>query len=329
MRQTIDDSSYYRRTKTDKHKFVYDYVAINNDIEFVFDVGCNNANISYPLQRDLGKRVCGIDLSKKIKTPLDYDFKVDDVVTSNDIIINDCTLFMSLYHHILGHNGIDVADDVFYKLLLRTNHLIFDTGNLSEVKRGRRPKTYPWYNEQKKHFKTEVDLLNHFNLDYKTIGRWAVGGGYRSVVVFKKDSFDAGVDVLGKYKRKNGSRYAHQGLFDFNDNIEREWDCTVFHKLKLGDKVFFSKKHTDGKCETILKNRNETELKNTIYAHQNLDPSMLIGFYGWSDKYGFIFEWVENIEYIKKMKHKIGDKQFKDVDLVIVNGEEKIIDFQW
>lgn len=329
MKQTIDDASYYRRTKTVKHGFVYDYVKENDDINFVYDVGCNNANISYPLQRDLEKKVLGVDLSERLNIPNDYDFKIVDIVTSNDVVMNDCTLFMSLYHHILGNNGIDVADDVFYKLLLRTKHLIFDTGNLSERKRSGKPRMYSWYHVQKKYFKTEDDLLNHFGVNYDVIGEWTVGGGRRSVVAFKKDSIDRSFEILGKYKRKNGSRYAAQGLFDFDKKISHEWDRTVFHKLKLGNKTFFAKKHVLGRSRTSLENRNETELFNTVYANKHIDPAKLIKFYGWSDRFGLIFEWVDNMVYLRRTEYKIGERLYKDVDLVDVDGKEKIIDFHY
>ena len=322
---TIDNASYYRRTATAKRVFVYDYVRSRGDIGFVFDVGCNNGIMSYPLHKELGKKVLGIDLSGSLSLPRDYEFRREDIVTMREVIMNDCTLFLSLYHHILGNQGIDVADDVFYRLLLRTRYLIFDSGNLSETKRQK----YSWYPAQKQHFNNEKDLLDHFGLPYEVIGTWDVARGRRSVVVFKNESFATSVIVLQKLKRKNGSRYASQGLFPYNEKIDHEWDRTVFHKLRLGSKTFFAKKHVDGECQTILMNRNETELKKTIHAYNNLDPELLIKFYGWSDEYGLIFEWVDNMKYIKKMRYAIGDVMFKDVDLVEVDGQEKIIDFHW
>jgi SAM-dependent methyltransferase len=180
----IGDREYYNREKEQKEKkvlVVRDFIMTHDDINFIFDVGCNNGAVSYPLQKEFGKKVYGVDLSHDMELPSDYHFKRDDLVTSGDVVINDCTLFLSVYHHLLGAYGLGVADECFGRLLSRTKYLVFDSGNISEMNRVHKY----WYIEQKKHFRTEAELLDHFNVGYDVLGSWRAGGGIRSVVVFR------------------------------------------------------------------------------------------------------------------------------------------------
>lgn len=151
--KTTDDNSYYKRTKSNKNAFIFDYVKNNESIQKVFDVGCNTALMSYPLQTELGKDVYGIDASDNVTVPKDYKFDIIDITKYYKIYFNDITLFLSLYHHLLGAHGIEIADDVFYKLLLSTNYLIFDVGNVSEISRSH----HVWYKEQIKYFNQKVN----------------------------------------------------------------------------------------------------------------------------------------------------------------------------
>lgn len=180
----IADFTYYEREsapKQQKADIVKAFVAKHDDIKTVYDVGCNNANISYPLQRDLGKSVLGVDASDELILPPDYMFKKEDILCSREIYASDCTLFLSVYHHILGMNDIYVADTLFYKLLARTKYLLFDSGNMSEKNRVAKY----WYVKQKEYFKSEDELLGHFGVGYNVLGTWSAGGGIRSVVVFE------------------------------------------------------------------------------------------------------------------------------------------------
>jgi len=320
--KTTDNSSYYIRTGTKKKDFVFEYVnKKSSDINFIFDVGCNNGDISYPLQKELNKMVYGIDLSKDLNVPKDYEFNVEDIVTSNNVKINDCTLLLSIYHHLLGAYGLEVADDIFLKLLLRTKYLIFDSGNLSEIKRNN---TY-WYKEQQKYFKYEIDLLNHFNLNYEIIGTWDVAGGTRSVVVFNSSDLENKFKVISNYKRHIGSDKQKFGLVDLskiNEVDEKElYSGTFYHKLLYKNKLFFSKKH-------IKEDKNKKEMDNLIHIYSLMDKNKLIKFYGYSKKYGFIYEWLDNVEYIGKKRINIGGKKLIDVDVIKVNNKEKYIDFE-
>lgn len=316
--KTTDNKSYYSRTGDYKSNIVFDYIKNKDDINFIYDVGCNNGNISYQLQTKLNKRVLGIDLSDDLQHPIDFDFKKEDIVTSNNIVYNDCTLFFSLYHHIFGKYGIDTADDIFLKLLLRSNYLLFDTGNLSEVSRLQQY----CYISQQKYFKNQIDLLNHFDLPYSILGNWKCGGGVRNVVLFDKVSFEDTVEILNIYKRKKGSSHQKFGLFEITSN---ETDCTdfvIFRKIKWKNKILFAKKRKDIFIQDELK-----EMSNIVKAYKVLDESKLIKFYGYSEKFGLIFEWLDGFEYLKKIK--IPELGLQDVDMIkLANGTIKYIDFE-
>jgi len=328
---TVDDRSYYRRTGSSKAAFVDAFVAKHDDIKLIYDVGCNNGNMSYPLQHKYNKAVVGVDLSGKLGLPSDYNFKRMDIVEDNSVFMNDCTLFLSLYHHVLGWNGLEVADDLFYKLLLRTNYLVFDTGNVSEKKR----RKYQWHPAQQKIFSTEKELLDHFGLPYEEIGEWKIGGGSRKIVVFRRDDFDLSVSVEGPLYRLYGTPRQHIGLVD-DKFTKHVWDHTLFHKLTIGDKVMFAKNHLDGVYtykngkELILngKSRNNKELSNTISVYDARDKHELIKFYGFSDKYGLLYEWLEEFTYVgKESVFQAGSRRLNDVDSILVDGQKKYIDF--
>jgi len=182
----IADFTYYERESSQKQQkadIVKAFIAKHDDIDFIYDVGCNNGNVSYPLQKQLGKRVLGVDDSDLLNTPPDYRFKKEDILSSKGDVVSDCTLFLSVYHHILGMNNLYIADALFYRLLSRTKYLLFDSGNMSEKNRTAKY----WYVKQKEHFQSEDDLLMHFGVGYNVLGTWNAGGGIRSVVVFLKN----------------------------------------------------------------------------------------------------------------------------------------------
>jgi SAM-dependent methyltransferase len=318
---TTDDKTYYKRTGDNKAKIVFDFIKNKNDIGFIYDVGCNNGNISYPLQIELNKKVLGVDLSDDLAIPDNYNFIKKDIVNSCDVVFNDCTLFFSMYHHILGKYGLEIADDIFLKLLLRTNYLLFDTGNLSERNR----KLNYWYKEQLKHFKSEKDLLDHFGLPYTVLGTWRTGGGTRSVVVFHKQSFDSAVKETGTFKRRIYSAHQKMGLIEYElANNKGFYEGAVYKKLNWNNKILFSKKRKQPHLyiEAI-------ETKNIVTAYSNVDKSLLISFYGLSDKYGLIFEWIDDFQYINRQRIKVGKITLKDVDLIeLKDGTRKYIDFE-
>lgn len=319
--KTTDNKTYYSRHKPLKFKFIDKFISEKlSDIKSVYDVGCNNGEMSYPLQSKYKINVKGIDLSRDLKIPEDYDFNVVDIVKDNSIYLNDCTIFLSLYHHILGAYGLKVADDVFYKLLLRTKYLIFDTGNLSEKNRSN---TY-WYKEQSKHFKNEIELFDHFNIEYDIIGNWGVAGGSRSVVVFYSNSFNENVIEKNKFRRLKGSLNQHHGLVNLkNENVDDKMinksDC--FYQLEINNKQFFSKKHQSSDVE-------KSEINNIVQVYNDLDEKKLIKFYGFSKKYGIIYEWLDNFKYENKVKLKLNNKTLNDVDVIVVDGIKKYIDFE-
>lgn len=323
MIKTTDNKNYYSRIGQSKSKAIFDYIENLDWVETVFDVGCNNGNISYPLQKKLGKKVYGIDLSNDLSIPEDYNFEEKDIVADTSVYMNDVTLFLSLYHHIMGAFGIEVADDVFLKLLLRSERLIFDTGNLSEK---RRKNTY-WYKEQQKHFNTEQDLLEHLP-PHDVLGKWNCGGGSREICVFiKRYDFDLFVNVVEEYRRLDGTKHISKGLVPLSETGERKdvFPYAKFYKLKWNDKFLYAKKilpeHPIGEAK---------ELQNIIDSYNVLPGENLIRFYGVSDRYGLIFEWLDDFKFIRSNKKvKLSDgSTLTDVEKIQVGEEVKFIDFE-
>lgn len=310
---TVDSSSYYSRHKPTKQLCIKDFVSKKSDINIIYDVGCNGGEISIPLL-EIGKKVLGIDLATDLKFPDGFEFKKMDIVNDEYIHFNDCTLFLSLYHHIFGKYGMEIADELFMKLLLRSKYLIFDTGNLSEKQRLH----LPWMEEQKTHFKTEKDLLDHFNIPYEQIGDWSCGGGKRSVVVFSNENIP--FKVVNEYRRKLiGGKDTK--LYEINETSGL-YDGVKFTKLEHNGKIYFGKDRVNG---------NEIELNNItkIYNDNKINTDNLIDFMGQSNKYGLIFEWINitktiqsNVEFI------FDDMTLKDVQKVEVDGKIKYIDFE-
>lgn len=317
MKGTVDNSSYFKRVGTLKGDAIFNFVEQHTDIESVFDVGCNNGDLSYPLQKELGKQVQGIDLSENLTPPEDYNFRVADIVEDNKIIFNDCTLFLSLYHHILWACGLDIADEVFYKLLFRTKYLIFDSGNVSEWNR----KKYPWYRAQRKLFDSEEALLDHFDLPYTKITEWFIGGGKRSVVIFYRSDLEERLVVEGTYHRLRKKSDQKRGLLSSDSGHPEMFKDIVYHKLTFNGGVYFSKSRKE-------KDQEKKELSNIQCAYEHTPSDNLINFYGFSPKYGLIFEWIDGFKYVGKSPLQCGDTILKAVDVVILNDETKYIDFE-
>jgi len=309
---TVDDNSYYRRHKPVKVGFVEDFFKNNQEIKTVLDAGCNNGDISYVLQKKYGKQVLGIDLADNLKSPKDYEFQKVDIVNDSFCNFNDSTLFFSLYHHLFGAYGMEVADDVFMKLLMRTKYLIFDTGNPSEINRS----NYGWNIEIKKHFKTEEELLNHFGIPYMVIGKWNVGGGIRTMVVFQSKDMDTCFRVVNKFQRKKVGGHDTK-LYEVN-STNGLTGALSFWKLEYNGRYYFGKMRHNKELET-------QELKNIIRVYNEVDKSLLIKFYGYSLTYGLLYEWVDNIKFIMR---KVELLNMKDVELVEVNGVKKYMDFE-
>jgi hypothetical protein len=316
--KTTDNKTYYsRHDYSDKINIVNSYIVKLDGVKNIIDFGCNNGEVSKNLLHN-GYNVLGIDDSPNLNTPNGYNFIKANVLEYRKDITSDCSIFLSLYHHILGNYGLDIADDLFYKLFFNSKYLIFDTGNISEEQRS---ETY-WYKEQIKHFNNEKHLLDHFGLEYSILGSYSVAGGIRNIVLFKNDK-NIKVGNLGLFKRKVGSKKQKEGLssVDKSESLEL-YNGTVFSKIKIGDKLFFTKKHKDNKI-------NKKELGNTILINENYNEDYLIKFYGYNEKYGLIFEWLDSFIYNKKIKIKNSFIELNDVDEIIVNGKIKHIDFHW
>lgn len=314
--KTTDDKTYYdRHNYSVKINSVKDYISRLNDVNSIIDFGCNNGEVSKNLTTD-NVSVLGIDYSSNLNIPKDYNFINANIVEHRGDISNDCAIFLSLYHHILGKYGLETADDLFYRIFFNTKYLIFDCGNVSEKKRDN---TY-WLQKQKKYFKSEKELLDHFGLTYEIISKYEVGGGVRSIVVFKNDD-NINYGEKMEYQRMCGSEHSNKGLFKKGDN-EKLFKNTTYHKLKLGDKYFFTKKHKN-------ESWNNKELMNTILLNEKYDKNLLIKFYGYNEKYGLVFEWLDDFKYSKKIEINTDYITLKDVDEIKVDNKIKHIDFHW
>ena len=359
MFKTTDDQTYYLRTGTKKFDAIFNYLK-NKNFNSLLDVGCNNAICSYKIQKELNKDVVGIDFSDDLKLPDDYNFIKEDVSNSCAVREADVILFLSLYHHMLGCYGLDKADDIFFKLLLNCNELIFDTGNLSEIGYS----DTPWYKVLAKHFNNEKDLLDHFRVPYKKITSWSSssGLGERNVVVFKKEDFDKSVKVKNIFQRRNcgfGSSGTHYPLEpvdhlkqddEFKKFLQKTpfstagrdgsiFDGALYFKLEIGGKTFFSKKRIKKPAALDIEKKEIANIKRVYNLAEKdqvfLNPlkSQLINFYGFSETYGLIFEWLENFKYTESTNIRIDSQygeiiELNDVDGIIHNGKYKILDFE-
>jgi hypothetical protein len=325
-----DNKNYYNRVGRTKKELIFEYVRDLEYINKVYDVGCNNGDMSYGLQKNLNLDVLGTDFSSDLNLPSDYKFIHKNIVDSNDIYFNDVTLFLSLYHHILGKYGLQAADKVFLKLLLRTNYLIFDTGNLSEHDK----KGQYWYKEQASYFSSEDDLLNHFNIPYEILGTWKCGGGSRKVVVFKnnKKTFDSIVDC-DKFITRNFSNNQQIGLIPLEASIDSiasdsTTKPTLYQKVSYLNMVLFCKKRISP--EYYGKNYILKELNNIELVYKNINSKKLIEFYGFNENYGLMYKWEDDLKYKTKTELVVGDGlTLRDVDVVIDRfGNTKYIDFE-
>lgn len=316
-----DDHTYYERIGSQaevKKAIIRDFVLARSDIRSVFDVGCNNGDMSHQfMQHGIG--VLGVDISDKLEVPDDYNWSCGDITRLKNIVMNDCTLFLSLYHHILHRDGLDAADDLFYQLLLRTNYLVFDCGNVDEQGEARQD----WIRSANRHFSDHEELLNHFGLRYYVIGEWETAGAKRPVVVYERGLFDNGVEIIGEFRRGVGQEAQPRGLILIEDaNGDQEfYQWTKFYQLKLGAKRFFAKKHLRGGCE-------KSELRNIGEAYARFPRRQLIEFYGVSERFGLIYEWIDDFTYRGKLRAlTLHDVYLYDADVIKVDGQLKVIDF--
>ncbi len=305
---TADDHTYFQRSFLDKHQkkeYVKKYVLSKKDIKTLFDIGCNNGYMSQDFLRH-GIDVLGVDASDNLQVPVGYPFKHLDIMKDLEVKYYDCTLFLSVYHHIFANRSKEVADKLFYKLLLRTKYLVFDCGTLNEKNRSQGGPIAL----QKKYFSSDKDLLNHFGLPYEYIGSWATGGGQRPIIAFEKKDFDEYAQVVDIFKKSE--KY---GLVSVKDCpsaekiiIDGKQDTFVsgvfYYKLKLGDCFFLAKKYDTRAGISTEQLKNEVaQLYNSSFSKRYAD------FYGHSDKYGFIYEWSDEYssqkEVVVQMKRKV------------------------
>jgi spore maturation protein CgeB/tetratricopeptide (TPR) repeat protein len=319
---TADDETYYARVGQESAKSkqgaIRDFILSRKDIRYLLDVGCNTGEMSAQFIPH-GIQVLGLDVSDRLRSRSGYSFLRRDVTDTTEVLLSDCTLFLSLYHHVLWSKGIQSADTLFYQLLMRSKYLLFDCGNVLETS----PYRQRWVRSLLRHFSSERDLLDHFGIPYRVLGSWETGGATRSIVVFERESFDRQVQVVDEFRRKCGSPAQKEGLFPLNqvDDTESFFDKTVFYRLRLAGRDFYAKKHIPQEWET-------SEIRNLMEVYDRFPPEELLTFYGLSERFGLIYEWVNDLRYVGKVRDEwVHGLLLQDADRIEVNGKIKYIDF--
>ena len=327
---TTDNYNYHLRINKHKIKIIDNFISSKNDIDSILDIGCNSGVLSYKYKDNYD--VTGMDLSTKeeLKIPDDYNFLQCDI---SKIKFSekkyDIIYFLSVYHHLLGKYGIKHADKIFYRILLQSKYLLFDVGNISEIQRSE----HTWFTKQKEIFKNEKELLDHFGLPYKLLGQWNVAGGVRSIVLFESKHFEKNIKILKKYKRLIGSEYRDKGLIEEVDFVKYKtknntaiiqgniYEKRLFYKLNIGSLDFFAKEIND---------TNSNEYNNTINIYKNNNHNNLAFFFGTYNKNFLLFEWIDNLKFIKIVKNTPYNTQnnLVEIQLFESNGKKYYIDFE-
>jgi SAM-dependent methyltransferase len=320
--KTSDDWTYYHRENQkeagSKKQAIQSFVLDHPDIKSVLDVGCNTGEMSAPFLEH-GLEVLGLDSSDNLHFKQGYRFIQCDVASSNAVFTSDCILFCSLYHHLFRSLGCESADELFLKFLLRSKYLIFDCGNVQEQGVDRQA----WVQALSRSFASEKDLLDHFNLPYQTIGGWSTGGASRSIVVFQNRDFDRQVEVIDEFRRPIGSPHQHRGLTAVKEiKVEQAYfQQTQFFKLRLDRRLFFGKKHLVPAWETV-------ELEKIKQVYRYFPKEELLTFYGCSKRFGLIYEWLDDLKYLDKVRdQEVHGVWLHDADRIEVDGRLKYIDF--
>lgn len=183
------DYTYQDTLDPTKKKLVYEFIT-KVKANKVIDIGCNRGELSYNLTR-LGIEVLGVDISprEKLGLPDDYRFLQLDIAQQELEETADVILFLSLYHHLFYNYGLEKADAVFFNLYSKCRYLVFDSGHPEEKGIFRQA----WINKMREFFKTERELLDHFQLPYSVLGRWRTSqGSYRTIVVFENQELSNG-----------------------------------------------------------------------------------------------------------------------------------------
>ena len=142
---TTDNYKYHSKINKNKINIIDNLISSKKDISSILDIGCNSGILSYKYKDNYD--VTGMDLStKELKIPDDYNFLNVDIAKIKFSEKNyDLIYFLSVYHHLLGKYGLKTADKIFYRILLQSKYLLFDTGNISENQRSQ----YNWFIKQK------------------------------------------------------------------------------------------------------------------------------------------------------------------------------------
>lgn len=325
---TTDNYRYHQNINNVKINIIDNFILSKTDINSILDIGCNSGVLSYKYN-DIYD-VTGMDLSTKeeLKLPDDYNFLNVDIskIKFSDKKY-DLIYFLSVYHHLLGKYGLKKADAIFYRILLQSKYLLFDVGNISENKRS----NHNWFIKQKEIFKNEKELLDHFDIPYKILGKWNVAGGVRTIVLFESKNFEKNIKIIKEYRRLISSNYRKSGLIEkadwnkygFGNKPGNIYENRIFYKLSLGSLHFFAKE---------INETNTKEYLNMVHAYKHIDNDKLVFFYGKYNKKFILIEWIDNLQFsrvIKDNSYKTNDgRNYVELQLFKSNGKEYYLDFE-
>jgi len=326
---TTDNYTYHLKINKRKIDIVDSFISSKNDIKSILDIGCNSCVLSYKYNDNYD--VTGMDLStrEELKIPDDYNFLQHDISTIRFSEKKyDLIYFLSVYHHLLGKYGLKYADKIFYRILLQSKYLLFDVGNTSEIHR----REQNWFVKQYDIFENEKELLDHFDLPYKILGKWDVAGGVRTIVVFESEHFYENMKISDTYKRLNGSKYRDEGLIKESNwsNIEETnvggllYHKRLFHKVNIGSHYFFAKE---------INATNPKEYENTISVYECNEHKHFPFFFGkccFDKKDYLLFEWIDDLKFKKTVTNLPNDthNKFSEMQLFVSNGNEYYLDFE-
>ena len=95
------------------------------------------------------------------------------------------------------------------------------------------------------------------------------------------------------------------------------YENRIFYKLKLGNQYFFAKE---------IEEINKKEYNNTLKAYKTIDHENLLFFYGLYKNKFLLFEWVNNLEYLRNVNIKnLGN----NIQLFKSGNKKYYIDFEF
>jgi hypothetical protein len=308
------DSTYYQRYVQRNRKKIETIVRNVGKSKTLLDIGCNQGYVIRTfLEKDLVDRGCAVELSASVVDPWLIGNKRFSLFEGNVLDYTfdqtfDVIIFNSVFHHIFGTYGKDVALNLWDRIIDHCDRvLIFETGVLTEFGQ------YYWKDELLKYYLFDDELIKTLlgrvgsrlkscepiislpihltqRLIYK-IELHPVESEYnlkRNEINLYGDYYkpDSRWTPANKYKRTPGSD--NQQLIEIANGIsvnEQAYSETEFFRLQAGDsdKSAFGKKIINDTYKRLrefflLKNINHPHVARLLEMHPD---------------YGFIFDYLD------------------------------------